>query len=155
MLTFNIAKCKAVIYGNIKYEYTYEMTDTSGNVKDLPTEDEEKDLGILFHSSLQFNKHVSTIVSKANRILYLIKRSFSFMDKSLFLKLYKTLVCPHLGYGNSVWFPSTKKNKQLIENVQRRATKLVPEIKDLRDEDRLEALNLPTLEYRRKRGDLI
>ena len=39
--------------------------------------------------------------------------------------------------------------------MQHRATKLVSEIKDLRDEDRLEALNLPTLEYRRKRGELI
>ena len=49
------------------------MTDTSGNEKDLPIEDEEKDLGIRFHSSLEFDKHVSTIVSKANQILYLIR----------------------------------------------------------------------------------
>ena len=51
--------------------------------------------------------------------------------------------------------PSQRKNKQLVENVQRRVTKLVPEIRDLRYADRLEALNLPTLEYMRKRGDLI
>ena len=55
-----------MIYGNIKYEYTYKMTDTFGNENDLPTEDEEKNLGILFHSSLKFDKHVNTIVSKAN-----------------------------------------------------------------------------------------
>ena len=77
------------------------------------------------------------------------------MDKELFLKLYKTLVRTHTDYGNSIWYPVTKKNKQAIENLQRRATKIVPEIKDLSYEERLRELNLPTLEYRRRRGDLI
>ena len=44
---------------------------------------------------------------------------------------------------------------QYIENLQRRATKIVPEIKDLSYEERLRELNLPTLEYRRRREDLI
>ena len=43
--------------------------------------------------------------------------------KELFLKLYKTLVRTHTDYGNSIWYPITKKNKQAIENLQRRATK--------------------------------
>ena len=59
------------------------------------------------------------------------------MDKSLFLKLYKTLVRPHLDYGNSIWYPISKKNIQSIENVQRRATRIVPELKNLTYEERL------------------
>ena len=94
-------------------------------------------------------------MNKTNQLIGLIKRSFSFMDKELFLKLYKTLVRTHTDYGNSIWYPITKKNKQAIENLQRRATKIVPEIKDLSYEERLRELNLPTLEYRRRRGDLI
>ena len=50
-----------MIYGNIKYEYTYKMTDTSGNEKDLPTEVDEKDLGILFHCS-PFTLHIRALV---------------------------------------------------------------------------------------------
>lgn len=131
------------------------MINTDGETKNLPCESREKDLGIQFQSNLKFDQHISTIVNKANQLLGLIKRSFCYMDKSLFLKLYKSLIRPHLDYGNSVWYPVTKKNKQLIENVQRRATRLVPDLRDLSYEERLYNLNLPTLEYRRKRGDLI
>lgn len=131
------------------------MKDSTGEAKDLPYDTEEKDLGIKFHSSLKFDSHISTVVNKANQIIGLIKRSFYFMDKSLFLKLYKTLVRPHLDYGNSIWYPISKKNIQSIENVPRRATRIVPELKNLTYEERLFELNLPTLEYRRKRGDLI
>ena len=42
-----------------------------------------------------------------------------------------------------------------IENVQRRATKLIPNMKNLTYEQRLKKLNLPTLTYRRLRGDMI
>ena len=42
-----------------------------------------------------------------------------------------------------------------VESVQRRATKLIPKIKNLTDPEKLKALNLPTLSYRRVRGDII
>ena len=106
-------------------------------LKDLPADTEEKDLGVKFHSSMKFESHISSVVNKTNQLIGLIKRSFSFMDKELFLKLYKTLVRTHTDYGNSIWYPVTKKNKQAIENLQRRATKIVPEIKDLSYEERL------------------
>ena len=62
---------------------------------------------------------------------------------------------PHLEYANSVWSPLNKTDATLIENVQRRATKLVPNLKELDYEDRLKKLKLPSLSYRRLRGDLI
>ena len=49
----------------------------------------------------------------------------------------------------------SKKHIQMIENIQRRGTKLVPELVNINYTDRLKRLNLPTLKYRRKRGDLI
>ena len=78
------------------------------------------------------------------------------MDKELFLKLYKRFVRTHTDYGNSIWYiyPVKNNNKQAIKNLQCQATKIVPEIKDLSYEERLRELNLPTLEYRRRRGDL-
>ena len=77
------------------------------------------------------------------------------MDKELFLMVYKCLIRSVLDYGSPVWNPSTKKYRQLLENVQRRATKLVPELKMLSYQERLRELNLPTLYYRRNRYDLI
>ena len=45
------------------------------------------------------------------------------------------------------------KDMTQIENVQRRATKMIPEMKNLTYWQRLRKLNLPTVEYRRQRGD--
>ena len=64
------------------------------------------------------------------------------------------MVRPHLEYGNIVWFPQLKRQSVAIEKVQRRATKLIPMLKDLIYKERLRQLKLPTLKYRRYGGDL-
>ena len=94
-------------------------------------------------------------VKSANKLVGLIWRTFSFMDKELFLTVYKSLVWSFLDYGSPVWNPSTKKYRHLSAIVQRRATKLVAELKEMSYQERLRELNLPTLYYRRKRYDLI
>ena len=43
----------------------------------------------------------------------------------------------------------------MIENSQRRCTRQLPYLKDLSYPERLKKLNLPTLAYRRLRGDMI
>ena len=73
----------------------------------------------------------------------------------MFTNLYKTIVRPHLEYANVIWHPMLKRQKQAIEAIQRRATKQVKEISNLTYEDRLIALNLPSIKYRQLRGDLI
>ena len=105
------------------------MKDNAEQLKDLPYDMKEKDLGIKFQSSLKFDSQISTVVNKANSLIGLIKQSFSFMDKDLFIRLYNTLVRPHLDYGNSIWYPVTKKTMQSIEKIQPRATHIVPKIK--------------------------
>ena len=47
------------------------------------------------------------------------------MDNTMFLHLYKSLVWPHLEYASPVWSPHRKKHQVALENVQRRATKLI------------------------------
>ena len=115
----------------------------------------KRDLGVLFKSNLKFDEHINNTVNKVNRIIGLIRRKFTYMDKSIFLTLYKSLVRSLLDYGNLIFYPSTKKNKQILENAQRRATRLVPELRGLSYSERLIELNLPSLDYRRKRFDII
>ena len=88
-------------------------------------------------------------------IISTIRRSFDHIDKNNFILLYKALVRPHLEYANVVWCPFKQNNIDNIESVQRRATKLLPELKNKPYHVRLKELNLPTLQYRRLRGDMI
>ena len=91
----------------------------------------------------------------ANKVLGMIKRSFIVRDKNVLLQLYKSLGRPHLEYSIQAWRPHFQKDIDLLEGVQRRATKPIPDLEDKSHEDRLRCLNLTTLETRRIGGDLI
>jgi len=153
-LFFNCSKCKCLHFGKTNPKRQYYFPTKEGN-KIIPTDTEEKDLGVTFDTTLKFDKHIESIIKKANSMIGLIKRNFSFIDIHIFLHLYRALIRPHLEYGQVIWSPQFKRQSKMIENVQRRATKLVPNIKNLPYSQRLKILKLPTLKYRRLRGDLI
>jgi ribonuclease P/MRP protein subunit RPP40 len=69
--------------------------------------------------------------------------------------LYKSMVRPHLEYGNVIWGPHYKGDQQIVEKVQKRATKLIPNLRHLPYKERLKMLKLPSLMYRRRRGDML
>ena len=115
----------------------------------------EKDVGVTIDNKLSFDKHITEKVNKANSIIGVIRRTFEYLDLKTFRMLYVRLVRPHLEYVNPVWNPYLKKHIDMIENIQRRATKLIPGLSDLSYEDRLRRLKLPSLSYRRSRGDMI
>ena len=88
-------------------------------------------------------------------MLGLVRRSYTYLDSQSLLKLYTSLVRPTIEYANAAWTPILRRDQILLENVQRRATKLIPELRDRDYEDRLRTLKLPSLYYRRARGDMI
>ena len=89
--------------------------------------------------------------------LGLIRRNFQYLNTHSLLNLYnyKAFVRPHLEYAQLVWSPSSAAMITKIENVQKRAFNLVPELRGLTYQEQLVRTKLPTLAYRRFRGDLI
>ena len=78
-----------------------------------------------------------------------------YLNEEMFCDLYKAQVRPHVEYANQVWAPRQQKHKESLENVQRRATKLVACLKELSYEEIFRRLKLPILAYKRIRGDVI
>ena len=70
-------------------------------------------------------------------------------------KILTSMIHPRLEYAAVVWSPNAKKDIRKLERIQRVATKMVPEIRELTYEDRLQVMKLPALQDRSKRGDLI
>jgi len=154
-LRFNADKCKTLHMGMSNRKITYRMTSHDGTSTDLETTDLEKDLGVWIDPTLSFSKHCEIQVGKGNRTLGLIRRTYSYLDATSVTRLYTSLVRPKLEYGYPAWAPMYQKDCELLEKVQRRATKLVPTVRDKPYEERLKTLDLPSLYYRRARGDLI
>ena len=86
--------------------------------------------------------------SKGNQILGLIRRTIIYKEKQLIVPLYKAIVRPHLEYCIQAWKPYRKKDRDKLERIQRRATKMIPELRDLSYESRLLQCGLTTLETR-------
>jgi len=93
--------------------------------------------------------------AKASKALGLISRTISFKSASVLLKLYKSLVRPHLEYCVSAWSPYYEKDKFLLERIQHRFTSMIPGLKKLPYDERIRQLGLRTLEERRNRADFL
>ena len=149
-LTFNATKCKFLHIGRLNNHHGYTMKEAA-----LEVTDAERDMGVYMDSDLKFRKQAAAAVSKASQVMAVIRRSFQLFDKTTLPMLFKTLVRPQLVYGNIVWGPFNRAGQQRVERVQQRATKLVPEVRHLPYQQQLQRLNLPSLYYRRRRGDMI
>ena len=166
-MSFNVDKCHRLHLGHSNTEFLYHLPKISNISKSnnslsynytfhpLKKVKSEKDLGVTVDDQLNFKLHISQKIAKANSMIYLIKHYFKYLDKDMLKLLYKSLIRPHLEYCSPVWNPITKTDIRRIEGVQRRVTKLLPELSNLPYNERLKLLQLPTLEYRRTRQELI
>ena len=94
-------------------------------------------------------------IEEVNQMIGLTRCTFHYMDQEVFRLLFSSLMRPHMYYADCIWSPHLKVDIAQLENAQRRATRLVPDLRDRCYEDRLRALNLPSLLYRRRRMDMI
>ena len=154
LLKFNKNKCKVLHLGKNNLHHEYFIGDKDNKIKITETVS-EKDLGVYIDPLLTFDSHISEVVKKARKLCNLIMRTISLKSSEIMLPLYKTLIRPIIEYANSVWYPYKRKHIDMIENVQRQFTRSMIGLKDYDYEERLVMLKLPSLEFKRVRGDLI
>jgi hypothetical protein len=159
-MNFNIAKCKVMKIGKVPKDVsptiTLTMTDDTNNTHMLEEVSEEKDLGVVLQNNLKWNAHVNRACSTAYMKLGLLKRTFKTWSNMQTVKtLYTSFVRPHLEYAVPVWNALNRKDIKKIERVQKKATKMVPQLRKLCYGERLLNLGLTSLEERRVRGDMI
>ena len=123
--------------------------------KELEFIEKEKDPGMIFDNNLKFSSHIIKQANKANQLMGLIRRSYTYLGKNLLCYLFNALVKPYLECCVFIWYPLLKKDEELIENVLRSASKLICGISNFSYADGLCAINIPNVKYRWIRGDMI
>jgi hypothetical protein len=149
-MEFNVKKCKVMHFGHHNLRTSYSMDGI-----DIVESKEEKDLGVIICQDLKVGQQCMIAAKKANQILGLIYRTIASRSKDIIIRLYKSLVRPHLDYCIQAWRPHLQKDIEVLEKVQRRATRMIEGLKGIEYEDRLHIVGLTTLETRRTRADML
>ncbi|PKU45382.1 hypothetical protein llap_4326 [Limosa lapponica baueri] len=137
----NKSKVLHVGQGNPKHKYSLAR-------KRIESSPAEKDLEVLVHEKINMSQQCTLAAKKASCILGFIKRSVANRSREVILPLYSTLVRPHLEYCVQLWNPQHRKDIDLLERVQRRATMMIRGLEHLSCEEKFRETRLFSLEKR-------
>ena len=155
-LIFNQSKCKyqCITRKKSPAQPTYTIKETP-----LESCDTEKDLGMWVSSNLTSDKQVTEQCAKANKLLGLMRRASRYIQSTQTRRtLYLSIVRCHLGYATQVWSPQSIGLLKRVENVQRRATKLILKLPfrcDVTYKTRLQLTNLLPISYWHEYLDMV
>jgi hypothetical protein len=149
-MNFNVSKCTVMHIGCRNIESNYKIGET-----DLVNVTEQRDLGVIITNDLKWGRQCDEAFRRANRTIGFVNRNFHCRTKEIIMPIYKAMIRPHIEFAVQLWSPHLRKDIDKLERIQRRITKMIPELRNKSYSERLIELNLTTLEKRRLRGQLI
>jgi len=152
LMKFNKGKCRVLHLRRNKPMHQYRL-----GADLLGSSFVERDLLVLMKDKLTMSQQCALVAKKPSGILGCIKKSMVSRPKEGLLPLYSALVRPYLitvlEYSVQFWARQFKNEEELLERVQRRATKMMRGLEHLSYEERLRDLGLFSLKTRRLRGN--
>ena len=151
-MDFNTTKCHVLEMGvsEMRPRGEYRLGDAV-----ISKAKEERDLGVTVQDDLSPGKHINKITGATYRLLVNMRVAFHYMDVEMLRKLIVSMIRPRLEYAAVVWSPHCKKHEIKLESIQRMASRMVTELRELPYEQSLEWLSLLTLKERRVRGGML
>jgi len=123
LMRFNTGKCRVLHLGRNNPMHQYRLRADL-----LESSSVERDLGVLVVDKLTMSQQCDLVAKKANDLLGCVKKNEASRLRETFLPLYSALVRPHLEYCVQFWPPQFKKDEELLNRVQWRATRMMAKL---------------------------
>ena len=135
------------------YNQFIEYSTPDGTI--ISQTDRVRDLGINVMPDLNWTPHINIMADKARQLIAWILSVFKDRSINTMMTLYKSLVRSRLEYCSALWNPSKQEDIKTLEGVQRNFTSRIDSVSEFSYYERLEKLNILSLQRRRERFIII
>ena len=147
-------KCRDTFLEELPFTTCHSQYQTASGVTLYPA-DHIRDLGVTISADLTWDKHISTMLQKANTMSAWVFNVFKSRDPLTMMTLYKSMVRSIVEYCCPLWHPTGSGLTKKIEALQRSFTRRIQTCKDMDYWQRLSFLKLMSLQRRRERYIII